>query len=105
MDRRNFLRAAAMTIGGIALDQAIPFGRIWSFPKVIKPANYIRQTTHYMIADDILRRRAGLIWPNNLLKVEFDYRRMMADVYIDKGDGKKSCLLSYPIGRLQSQTL
>lgn len=32
MNRRNFLRALGMTIGGIAVEKAVPFGRLWSFP-------------------------------------------------------------------------
>jgi hypothetical protein len=37
MDRRQFLRGFGALIGGIALEQAIPFGRVWSFPSVIQP--------------------------------------------------------------------
>ena len=35
MDRRDFLSLFGMTAGGIALEQAIPFNRVWSFPKEI----------------------------------------------------------------------
>lgn len=35
MDRRGFLRSIGLGIGGIALEQAIPLGRVWSFPKKI----------------------------------------------------------------------
>lgn len=36
MDRRNFLKGIGTLVGGIALDKAIPFNRVWSFPKEIK---------------------------------------------------------------------
>lgn len=39
LDRRNFLRGLGALVGGVALEQAIPFNRVWSFPSkvVIKP--------------------------------------------------------------------
>ena len=43
MNRRNFLTSLAATVAGIALNEAIPFNRVWSFPKKIMiakpPAN------------------------------------------------------------------
>ncbi len=36
MNRRSFLKGIGAVIGGIALEQAIPFNRVWSFPKEIK---------------------------------------------------------------------
>lgn len=36
MDRRGFLKLFGMGVGGVAIGQAIPFGRVWSFPKKIK---------------------------------------------------------------------
>ena len=38
MNRRNFLQGLSALIGGIALEQAISLGRVWSFPKEIKRA-------------------------------------------------------------------
>lgn len=35
MNRRNFLSLLSAGIAGIALEQAIPLGRVWSFPKEI----------------------------------------------------------------------
>ena len=35
MNRRGFLSLFGMGIAGIAIDQAIPLGRVWSFPKKI----------------------------------------------------------------------
>jgi hypothetical protein len=39
MNRRGFLRSIGLGIGGIALEQAIPLGRVWSFPKKIAIAD------------------------------------------------------------------
>src|ERR1700686_1939206 len=36
MNRRGFLGGLGAMVAGIALERAIPFGRVWSFPKVIK---------------------------------------------------------------------
>jgi hypothetical protein len=35
MNRRGFLKALSATVGGVALAEAIPFNRVWSFPKKI----------------------------------------------------------------------
>jgi hypothetical protein len=35
MNRRGFLKLFSAGVAGIALDQAIPLGRVWSFPKEI----------------------------------------------------------------------
>lgn len=35
MDRRGFLKMLGIAAGGVALDAAIPLGRVWSFPKNI----------------------------------------------------------------------
>jgi len=42
MERRGFLKALGMLAGGIALEQAIPFGRVWSFPsKIVIPESLV----------------------------------------------------------------
>lgn len=43
MDRRGFLKLAGCLLGGVVLEQAIPLGRVWSFPNniVIQPATDI----------------------------------------------------------------
>ena len=33
MNRRGFLKMFGLAAGGVLLDQAIPNGRVWSFPK------------------------------------------------------------------------
>jgi hypothetical protein len=38
MERRSFLKGLVALVGGIALEQAIPLGRVWSFPsKIVIP--------------------------------------------------------------------
>jgi hypothetical protein len=39
MNRRGFLKFLALGTGALALEQAIPFNRVWSFPKDIRLAN------------------------------------------------------------------
>lgn len=39
MNRRNFLSLLSSGVAGIALKEAIPFNRVWSFPKQIVIAN------------------------------------------------------------------
>lgn len=39
MDRRNFLKTLGVLVGGIALEQAVPLGRVYSFPKELKCLN------------------------------------------------------------------
>lgn len=42
LDRRGFLRGLGMAVAGLALEQAIPLGRVWSFPSnIVVPANHI----------------------------------------------------------------
>jgi hypothetical protein len=41
MDRRLFLQILGIGVGGVALEQAIPFGRVWSFPKEIIVREFI----------------------------------------------------------------
>lgn len=40
MDRRGFFKVLGIGLGGIALEQAIPFGRVWSFPSEIVIPEY-----------------------------------------------------------------
>lgn len=35
MNRRNFLAGLGALVGGIAIEQAIPLNRVWSFPRQI----------------------------------------------------------------------
>ena len=44
MDRRGFLKFFSAGVAGIALEQAIPLGRVWSFPKKIVIPNVFLKT-------------------------------------------------------------
>jgi hypothetical protein len=53
MDRRGFLKLLGAGVGGLALDQAIPFNRVWSFPKKIviaQPVELLDYSRRYEIA-------------------------------------------------------
>lgn len=39
MDRRSFLKGIFALAAGAAIEKAIPFNRVWSFPSVVKPLN------------------------------------------------------------------
>jgi len=54
MNRRNFLSLFSAGIAGIALEQAIPLGRVWSFPKTL-----------------IIPPKTLIIPPNNFLPTEW----------------------------------
>ncbi len=41
MDRRGFFKLFGIGVAGIALEQAIPLGRVWSFPKEIVLPNFM----------------------------------------------------------------
>jgi hypothetical protein len=41
MDRRRFLGFLGAGVAGVALEQAIPFNRVWSFPKEIALQNVV----------------------------------------------------------------
>lgn len=65
MDRRGFLRFLGAGVAGIALEQAIPLGRVWSFPSWIwRPRPRLYNTT--WIDRETLR-----ILENNLQFAEF----------------------------------
>jgi hypothetical protein len=45
MNRRGFLQGLGAMISGIAIEKAIPFNRVWSFPKeIVIPKKYIHLT-------------------------------------------------------------
>jgi hypothetical protein len=56
MERRRFLQLLGIGAGGIVLEQAIPFGRVWSFPKniVIAPQTLrFRVTQRWLVTDGL----------------------------------------------------
>lgn len=46
MNRRSFLSFFGLSIAGLALDKAIPNGRVWSFPKEIKSRHGLFLPSH-----------------------------------------------------------
>lgn len=44
MNRRNFITSIGALVGGLALDKAIPFNRVWSFPSKIVIPKYTHLT-------------------------------------------------------------
>lgn len=53
MDRRGFLKFLGAGVAGIALEQAIPLGRVWSFPsKLVLP-----ERDHYYTRAEELERK------------------------------------------------
>jgi hypothetical protein len=67
MDRRRFLSLLGIGVAGVALDQAIPLGRVWSFPKeiVIAPRGNIFLTTEWTTMETLrmLKREFGYTYP------------------------------------------
>jgi hypothetical protein len=78
MDRRKFLAMGAALVGGIALEQAIPFNRVWSFPKEIKlcqhyPGSGITEEDHQILLEIIRKYRSGMDahWREHYWRREF----------------------------------
>lgn len=58
MDRRRFLSLFGAAVAGVALEQAVPLGRVWSFPsKIVVPAGdeLFRITSVTQSALEVLR--------------------------------------------------
>lgn len=58
MERRSFIAGISALIGGIAIEKAVPLGRVWSFPKEIKCLNAteIAQYNSYPAYEAALRK-------------------------------------------------
>jgi hypothetical protein len=75
MNRRNFLRGLAAVVGGVAIDQAIPLGRVWSFPREIKIApSGVRILRSWKPGESALMNRIDAILGFNMADPELDYR-------------------------------
>jgi hypothetical protein len=46
MNRRGFLQLLGGTVAGLAIEEAIPFGRVWSFPSKIVIPTYPESIFH-----------------------------------------------------------
>jgi len=65
MNRRSFLTGLAALVGGIALEEAIPFNRVWSFPsKIVYPGDFGRLATIYYSEESLQSLTKSLIFKN-----------------------------------------
>jgi hypothetical protein len=56
MNRRSFFRFLGAAAATLALSEAIPFGRVWSFPsKIVVPETGNRFVTHAEVMTEFLR--------------------------------------------------
>jgi hypothetical protein len=62
MERRRFITLLGAGIAGFALEQAIPLGRVWSFPKKIVVPQYVT-------IDGVLGRCWGFEWSDDVTLV------------------------------------
>jgi hypothetical protein len=60
MDRRKFFKLLGMGVAGVALDQAIPFNRVWSFPSNIVVPNRLL-TTEWVTMESLLILKQSLL--------------------------------------------
>lgn len=61
MERRTFLAGLGALVGGVLLDQAIPFNRVWSFPKkIVIPVFHTPFPDEYFKNSPLLVRLKGL---------------------------------------------
>jgi len=66
MNRRSFLSGLAALVGGIALEEAIPFGRVWSFPKnIVIPKSKVSVTQVLGMMHEKIRPNLPLLYPMN----------------------------------------
>lgn len=72
MDRRGFLKGLGALIGGVALAEAIPFERVWSFPSVPVVANIARG--NQFLTPTWITREALRIFERNLTFVNANSR-------------------------------
>jgi hypothetical protein len=81
MNRRGFLRSIGLGIGGIALEQAIPLGRVWSFPtKIVVSPQCEFLTSHLgrsvLLPNDKVRLYGGARGGGKLATIRaIDYNR------------------------------
>jgi hypothetical protein len=61
MDRRRFLSLFGLGVAGIALEQAVPLGRVWSFPsEIVIPELSSAQSIALQLSDEDHIRTSGL---------------------------------------------
>lgn len=60
MNRRSFLSGLGALVGGLALEQAVPFGRVWSFPTDLAGAARRNQGCTLLTVDQITREALSI---------------------------------------------
>jgi len=87
MNRRNFLSLLTAGVAGIALDQAIPLGRVWSFPKkIVVPTSLYWQP--YLESLGAYTERMDVEWHKRFtigstLRVRYPQRFIIRDSIFD----------------------
>lgn len=71
MNRRGFLGALGAMIGGVVLEQAIPFNRVWSFPTEVKVQTASLQDLTVVYYD---RKMLAALHANLFFNEAFSYR-------------------------------
>ncbi len=72
MNRRNFLSLFGLGVAGIAVEQAIPLGRVWSFPKtIVVPAGNVFLRTDW-ITSEALRQIKQNVQMGNFVATNWD---------------------------------
>lgn len=77
MNRRSFLRSAVAAVGGIALEEAIPFGRVWSFPSKI----VIRKENRLLTTEEVSRQVLSLLQKNLKLDEAVDAQQLTVRIH------------------------
>lgn len=84
MKRRGFIKALAGVIGGVALSEAIPFNRVWSFPKEIKIVHRMPappKDTYYWADRNGKRLSPNIYKPVGAMLVRNFYDRLMVEEF------------------------
>lgn len=81
MDRRNFFKLFTAGIAGLALKEAIPFGRVWSFPSSIISSKNVLLTD-----EQITRECLSLLKDNLRCYVLYGFRSLYPELACRVGD-------------------
>lgn len=99
MNRRGFLKGLGALVGGIAIEQAIPFNRVWSFPKEIKIAPTVIMATIEQYSDFVAMGNLATIYYDRLaldnLKRRFSFHSMKEPRQLPASNGQTLRLFRY----------
>ena len=74
MNRRGFIKSLGFLVGGITLNEAIPFGRVWSFPSNIVPANHATLlTSEYLTQESLAILSERVRWIKGIIIKDSPY--------------------------------